>query len=125
MSLEMNDNSTIPGITIENAVVRIDSYSVSNGAPIIEREDSTFVEQDILDGEWKPTGEKFTTEIEGKIKKTTKTYNVNLNIQFISNDEVYARDIVSINGLAASEITLKRFYVELKKVDKFQDATDC
>ncbi len=115
MSLKINDKSL--GITIENADVRIDYYTVNPGTPFEKRKKSSFVKNE-------ETGEE--TEILGDVISSEKRYNVNLFLQYQneSKEAVYHREVVSINGLKEDELTFKVFYTKLKEFEKFSEAKD-
>jgi len=133
MSLIINDSGF--SVPVEGAIVRIDAYSVSRGADVIlKREDSTF--EDVLDVDGNPTyyapteesaeRVKIQTETLGKILKWKKSYNINLDLQYVHPEtkEVYRREQIAINGIDADERHERNFYSEMKKMEKFQDAED-
>lgn len=133
MSLIINDSGF--SVPVEGAIVRIDAYSVSRGADVIlKREDSTF--EDVLDNEGNPTflepaeegGKPVKNQKEtlGKIIKWKKSYNINLDLQYVHPETkgVYRREQIAINGVDADERNERQFYTEMKKMEKFQDAED-
>lgn len=115
MSLKMNDKSL--SITIPNADIRIDYYTVNPGTPFEKRKKSTFEKNE-------ETGEE--NEILGEVTSTEKRYNVNLFLQYQNQEKegVYHREVVSINGLKEEELTFKVFYTKMKELEKFSGAQD-
>lgn len=100
MALKMNDKSI--GITIPNAYIRIDYLVINPGLPIEEKDE------------------------EGNIISSKKTYNVLLFVHYSSvpGGEIYARDVVSIDGLLENELTFEEYYTRLKAKEKFAGAKD-
>lgn len=115
---------------MKNAHVRIGSFTVNPGLPIIEREPSTY--EDVIDEETKkPKKDEEGNKIRGaeilwKIKKSTKTYNVNIDLDFLNEEKegIYEKEQVSINGLLEDELNFKSLYKKLKNLTEFSEAKD-
>lgn len=115
---------------MKNANVRIASVTINPGLPIEKRKPSIFTP--VLDEEKNPVlnedGTEQTTETLGEIISTTKTYNINIWLDYLDEDctGIYNKEQVSINGLLESALKepLPALYKALKTLDKFRNAKD-
>jgi len=101
MALQFNDEP-LPGVQVEKAYAKINDLHINPGFPIEEKDE------------------------EGKVISSTKTYNVVLYVHYsnVGTDEVYTRDVVSVDGLLETELNFDTYYTKLKEKSKFEGAKD-
>lgn len=127
--LQFHDKDSI-GVPMKNANVRIASITINPGLPLEERAESVFTP--ILDDEKNPVlnddGSPKMEETLGEIISTTKTYNINIWLDYLDEDctGIYNKEQVSVNGLIESDLKdpLPSLYKALKTLAKFKDAKD-
>lgn len=126
--LQITDYSL--GVPMKNANVRIASVTINPGLPIEKRAPSIFTP--VLDEENNPVlnedGTDQMTETIGEIISTTKTYNINIWLDYLDKDclGIYNKEQVSVNGLIESDLKdpIPSLYKALKTLEKFKDAND-
>lgn len=126
--LQITDYSL--GVPMKNANVRIASVTINPGLPREKRAPSIFTP--VLDEENNPVlnedGTEQMTETIGEIISTTKTYNINIWLDYLDEDctGIYNKEQVSVNGLIESDLKdpIPSLYKALKTLEKFKDAKD-